>query len=163
MDLLSLIPDNITEILAKIIRFTALRSDVLHRNIKEANTPDYVPTDLPVSEFSEILNEAVVEHLRSHRLLFRDTANVTFCENGRMSVQPVADEFAKALRQANPDEYVALQLNKLLENSLNRQVTVQLLKRNRSTITNSHEPDWEATTTPHSRSTELSSRPNTTD
>jgi len=162
MDLLPLIPDNITEVLTKIIRFSTLRSVVLHRNIKEADTPGYVPTDLPVSEFAEILDEAVVEHLRSSRLLFRDTANITFCENGRMTVQPVADDMARALRQVNPDEYVALQMSKLRENSLNRQVTLQLLKRSGSEITSMHESEWQAAPAAN-RPTELSSRPNTTD
>ncbi len=162
MDLLPLIPDNITEVLTKIIRFSALRSVVLHRNIEEADTPGYVPADLPVSEFAEILDEAVVEHLRSRRLLFRDTANITFCENGRMNVQPVVDDLAHALRQVNPDEYVALQVSKLRENSLNRQVTIQLLKRSGSKITSLQESDWEAAT-PANRPTELSSRPNSTD
>ncbi|MBN2129641.1 MAG: hypothetical protein JW741_09095 [Sedimentisphaerales bacterium] len=162
MDLLSLIPDNITEILTKVIRFSALRSVVLHQNIKEADTPGYVPADLPVREFAEILEEAVVEHLRSHRLLFRDTANITFCENGRMNVRPVTDEIARTLRQANPDEYVALQRGKLRENSLNRQVTLQLLKRSCSKTTSLHEPGWEAASAAN-RPTELSSRPNMTD
>lgn len=130
MDLLSLIPDNISEVLAKIIRFTELRRGILYRNIQSADTPSYSPQDLPVLEFAEVLNGALGEHLQNRRLLFRDTPNIKFGENSEMAVRPVVDESAKALRHANRDDYLELQIGKLIENSLNRNVAEELLRQN---------------------------------
>ncbi len=128
MDALSLIPDNIGEILVKIIHFTELRRRVLHRNIYKIDSPRFTPQDLPVREFAEVLNEAVAEHLRNHRLLFRDTVSIRFGPNNTMQVEPETDAYAHALLQTNRDRYVELQVNKLLENSLNRKVAEELLR-----------------------------------
>jgi len=128
MDLLPLIPDNITEVLTKIIRFTELRETVLQRNIKQAATSGYVPRDLPVAEFADILDEAVREHLNCGCLVFRDTTCVAFYKDGRMTVQPVTDESAGELLHTDPDQYLQLQGDKLRENALNRRVSQQLLK-----------------------------------
>ena len=129
MDLLSLIPDNIAEVLVEIMRFTGLRRHVLYANIRHADTPAFVPQDMPVREFAQVLDCAVAEHLRTHRLLFRDTANVAFGLNGSARVRPVADPHAHALLQNNRDAYMELQVNKLLENALNRKVAAELLRQ----------------------------------
>jgi hypothetical protein len=162
MDLLSFIPDNITEVLVKIIRFTELREAVLRCNIKHGATFGYMPTDLPVTEFAQILNEAVSEHLRCGRLLFRDTANVVFCQDGQMSIRPVVDQAANELLQANPDAYLGLQRTKLLENSLNRKVSQQLLKHSCSAIMALCEPARKAAAACDG-APEMSSRANTKD
>jgi len=128
MDALSLIPDNLSEVLVKIIYFTELRRQVLHRNIQKVDAPRFAPQDLPVHEFAELLNEAVAEHLRNHRLLFRDTASIRFGPNNTMQIQPEPDAYAHALLRMNRDEYMELQVNKLLENSLNRKVAEELLR-----------------------------------
>lgn len=158
MNLLALIPDNITEVLTKVIRFTELREVVLHRNIEQATRSDYVPSDLPVTEFAAILNEAVAEHLRCGRLLFRDTTNVSFRPDGRMHVQPVIDEHARALLQTDPGRYFQLQGKKLRENSLNRRVSEQLLKHTGSAIAGWQEPQREAAKTTHDGAPEMSSQ-----
>ena len=129
MDLLSLIPDNITELLVRIIRFTELRRRIVHRNIHSAGSPDFEPRDMPVGEFAELLRDAVAEHMRTRRLLFRDTPNIRFGPSGEMRVRPLADAQAHALLQTNPDRYVESQLNKLLENALNRKVAEELLRQ----------------------------------
>jgi hypothetical protein len=82
---------------------------------------------MPVREFAEVLNDALAEHLRSHRLLFRDTTNITFGPNSSTRVRPVIDEDALALLPKNRDEYLELQVGKLLENALNRKVAMELL------------------------------------
>ena len=128
MDALPLIPDNIGEVLVKIIHFAELRRRVLHRNIYKIDNPRFTPQDLPVREFAELLNEAVAEHLRNHRLLFRDTASIRFGPNNTMQVQPQTDAYAQTLLRTDRDQYMELQVNKLLENCLNRKVAEELLR-----------------------------------
>jgi len=128
MDARLLIPDNVSEVLVKIIRFTELRRRILHQNLHHVDQPGFTPRDLPVREFAEVLSEAVAEHLRSHRLLFRDTATITFGPNNTMQIQPVADSRARSLLRTDRDEYMELQVNKLLENSLNRKIAQELLR-----------------------------------
>ena len=129
MDLLSLIPDNVAEVLVEILRFTELRRRLLHGNIHSVDVPGFTPQDMPVREFAEVLNDAVAEHLRNHRLLFRDTANITFGPGSSTRIRPVVDTHAHALLQKSRDEYMELQVNKLLENALNRKVAAELLRQ----------------------------------
>jgi flagellar basal body rod protein FlgB len=127
MDLLSLIPDNIAEVLVEILRFTELRRGILHGNIHNVDVPGFVPQDMPVREFAEVLNDALAEHLRNHRLLFRDTPNIAFGPHSATRIRPLIDDHAHALLQKSRDEYMELQVSKLLENALNRKVAVELL------------------------------------
>ncbi len=128
MELLSLIPDNLSELLVKIVRFTELRRDVLYENIHSTRKPGFAPRDMPMLEFVQILNGAIAEHLQHKRLLFSDTENIRFGKNGRMQITPLPDEHAKTLLQSNRDEYTEMQVAKLLENSLNRKVARELLR-----------------------------------
>jgi flagellar basal body rod protein FlgB len=128
MQLLSYIPDNLSELLVKIVRFTELRRDVLYENIHNTRTPGYTPRDMPVLEFVQALDGAIAEHLQRQRLLFCDTENIKFGKNSAMRVTPVPDASAKTLLEQNRDEYVESQVGKLLENSLNRKVARELLR-----------------------------------
>lgn len=129
MDLLSHIPDNITEVLVKILQFTDLRRGILNGNIRGMDTPGYIPRDLPILEFAELLQVAISEHLQHHRLLFWDTTDITFGDGGTMRIHPIADDHAAALLKTNPDEYLNLQITRLLENSLNGKVAQELIRR----------------------------------
>ena len=140
MDMTSFAPDNLTELLEKIVFFTTSRRTVLYRNLRESRTPGFVPEDMPVAEFAEAMNEAVAQHMTHQRLLFRDTANITFGRNGKMQLSTVADDRAQTLLQANPDEYLEHQIGKLLENSLNRAVAEDLLKIKRQPLAESNTP-----------------------
>jgi flagellar basal body rod protein FlgB len=130
MDLPPLVQDNISEVLVKIIGFTGLRRSLLHGNIHNLHTPGYVPQDLPVLEFAEVLDGAVTEHVQNHRLLFQDTLHIRFGSNGVMHIRPVIDEYAKTLLDNDPDDYLELQIDRLLENTLNRMVAEQLIGQN---------------------------------
>jgi flagellar basal body rod protein FlgB len=123
------VADNVSDVLVKIIYFTQLRRRVLHANLHQADDPGFLPQDLPVREFAEVLNTAVAEHLQHRRLLFRDTPSITFGPHNTMEVRPVADPHAQALLHTNPDEYLDLQISKLLENCLNRRVAEELLRQ----------------------------------
>ena len=162
MDLLSLIPDNISEVLLKIIQFTELRRSVLYRNIHGVNTPGYSPRDLPVVEFAEVLNAAINEHVQHHRLLFRDTANIAFGGGGAMRIHPIADEGARTLLETNRDEYLELQIDRLLENSLNQKVAEQLMQQNTGPICGSVRVDRDEVMASDMFPEDLPSPPNST-
>ncbi len=129
MNLTSLITDNITEILVKIIEFTETRQKILTRNITNIHDPGFVPKDLAVDEFSNSLNNAIDEHIRNQRLVLRDTENVKFGVSGSFEVKPLVDECGKELLEESRDEYLELQINKLSENSLNQRVAAELLRQ----------------------------------
>ncbi len=134
MNLTSLITDNITELLVKIIEFTQSRQKILTQNINNIHSPGFVPKDLAVDEFSGLLNNAIDEHTRSRRLLFCDTKNIKFGAAGRLETKPAIDKYAKELLEKNRNEYIELQINKLLENSLNQRVAAELLRQKQEMI-----------------------------
>jgi len=129
MKIASLITDNITELLVKIIEFTRTRHKILARNISDISSLGFVPKDLVADEFSDLLNSAINEHIANRRLVLRDTENVKFGIGGSFKVKPTVDKYAKDLLDENRDQYIELQKNKLLENALNQRVAAELLKQ----------------------------------
>lgn len=129
MKIASLITDNITELLVKIIEFTRTRHKILARNISDISSLGFVPKDLVADEFSDLLNSAIDEHIVHKRLVLRDTENVKFGIGGSFKVKPTVDKYAKELLDENRDKYIELQKNKLLENTINQRVAAELLKQ----------------------------------
>ena len=129
MNLTSLINDNITEILNLLIEFTQARQKLLIQNIKNSHIPGFVPKELDVKEFSNLLNFAIDEHIRTNRLVLYDTKNIKFGLDGDFNFTSVEDESSKVLIEDNVDEYFELQIKKLWENTLNQKVAVELLKQ----------------------------------
>jgi len=129
MNLQSLITDNITELLVKIIEFTQIRQKVLTRNINNLNSLGFIPKDLATEEFSKSLKNAINEHVRNHRLVLCDTENIKFGVRCSFEAKVVIDRFAEELLQENRDKYIELQIDKLLENSLNQRVAAELLRQ----------------------------------
>ena len=125
----SMIKDNISELLVKIIEFTHSRQKVITQNIKNMHEPDYVPTDLAVDEFSDSLNNAISEHARNRYLVLHDSENIKFGAEGNFEVRPTPDREAHNLLKNNPDEYLEIQIGKLLENSINQRVAAELLRQ----------------------------------
>jgi len=134
MNLTSLITDNISEILAKIIEFTQIRQTILTKNINNVHQPGFIPKDLAVHEFCELLNHAIDYHTQNQQLVLRDTENIKFGANGSFEAKPLPDKYAENLLKKNRDEYLELQINKLMENSLNQRVAAELFKQKRETI-----------------------------
>lgn len=130
MNLTSLITDNISEILIKIIEFTQARQKILAQNIINLHLPGFIPKELGVDEFSNLLNNAIDEHIRNERLVFYDTENIKFGPCGCLEVKPITDETSKLLLDENQCEYIELQINKLWENSLNQKFAAELLRQN---------------------------------
>ena len=134
MNLMSLITDNITEILIKIVKFTQTRQKILIQNIINVQNPGFVPKELDVNEFSDVLNNAIDEHVRNQRLVLRDTENIKFGASGSIELNPVIDEHGIKLLEENRDEYIERQINKLWENSLNQKLAAELLRQKQGTI-----------------------------
>ena len=132
MKLKTSITDNITDVLVKIIEFTHKRGEILTLNINNVNTFGYIPEDLAVDEFCDLLNIAVNEHIKNKRLMLCDSQNVKFGYAGSFEVTAVVDDNAQDLLQTNKGKYLEMQINKLLENSLNQRVATQLLKQKQS-------------------------------
>jgi hypothetical protein len=78
-------------------------------------------------EFVRVLNGAIAEHLQTRRLLFCDTENIKFGPNSVMEIYPQPDPHARMVLERDRDEYIELQVGKLLENSLNRKIAKELL------------------------------------
>ena len=128
------ITDNIAELLVKIIEFTQTRQKILTWNINNIDSPDFVPKDLAVDEFCDSLDYAISEHTQNQRLLLCDTENVKFGAAGSFEAKPVVDKYAKELLQEDRNEYLQLQINKLLENSLNQRVAAGLFRQKQGMI-----------------------------
>ncbi|OHB84002.1 MAG: hypothetical protein A2Z38_05765 [Planctomycetes bacterium RBG_19FT_COMBO_48_8] len=134
MNLMSLITDNITEILIKIVKFTQTRQKILIQNIINFKNPGFVPKELEVNEFSDVLNNAIDEHVRNRRLVLHDTENIKFGASGSIEVKPIVDEHGTKLLEENRDEYIMRQIRKLWENSLNQKLAAELLRQKQGTI-----------------------------
>jgi flagellar basal body rod protein FlgB len=132
MNLSPIITDNIAELLAKIFDFTERRREILMRNITEVAEPDFVPHDLDVEEFSELMMQAISEHVRSERLLLCDSETIKFGREGSFESFPVVDEQSKQLLGNDMKEYMNLQVEKLSENLLNQKIAVEFLRQKQS-------------------------------
>jgi len=134
MNLTSLITDNITEILIKIVKFTQSRQKILIQNIINIHNPGFVPKELEVDEFSNVLNNAIDEHVQNQRLVLCDTENIKFHATGDLELKTIIDERGERLLEENRDEYIEWQIDKLWENSLSQKVAAELLKQKEGTV-----------------------------
>jgi len=128
MDLSSTTTDNITEILAKIIEFTEQRHGLLTNNILGINEPDFIPKDMDVTGFADLMGEAVSEHVRSKRLMLRDNDNIKFAAGGNFKCKAVVDDHAQSVLNKDAEAYMRMQLKKLSENTTNNEVANRLLE-----------------------------------
>jgi flagellar basal body rod protein FlgB len=134
MNLMSLITDNITEILIKIVKFTQIRQKILIQNIINVQNPEFIPKELEVYEFSDVLNNAIDEHVRNQRLVLRDTENIKFGASGTIELKPIIDEHGIKLLEQNREKYIVRQINKLWENSLNQKLAAELLRQKQGLV-----------------------------
>ena len=134
MNFTLLAADNISELLNKIIEFTQIRQKTLTQNINNICRPGFVPKDMAVEEFSALLHEALDEHTHNGRLLLRDTENIKFGPCGSFKVKPIVDEYARELLEEDVEDYLELQIDKLIENSFNQRVAAELLRQRQEAI-----------------------------
>ncbi|MBN2271433.1 MAG: hypothetical protein JXN61_12515 [Sedimentisphaerales bacterium] len=128
MNLQAMVTDNISELLVKILEFTQNRQKILTLNINRMYQRGFIPMDLAVEEFSDLLNTALEEHMLHQRLVLCDTENIKFGAGGELEVKPVIDEDAFELLEECQEEYIGHQIKRLLENSLNQRVAAELLR-----------------------------------
>ena len=134
MNLTSLVTDNVAEILLRIVKFTYNRQKILIRNIINVHKPNFIPQDLHVDEFSIVVNDAIEEHVRNHRLVLCDTENIKFRDDGDVEVIPIVDDHGRRLLRENRDEYIEWQIDKLWENSLSQKVAAELLRQKEEAV-----------------------------
>jgi hypothetical protein len=134
MNLTSLIRDNITEILIKIVKFTQSRQKILIQNIINIHSPGFVPKELEVDEFSSVLNNAIDEHVQNQRLVLCDTENIKFHPAGDLELRPIVDKRGERLLEEDLDEYIEWQIDKLWENSLSQKVAAELLRQKEGAV-----------------------------
>ncbi len=135
MNLQSVVTDNITELLVKIIEFTQVRQKLLIRNINNVNTCGFEPKELSVGEFSRVMHNAINEHIANQRLVLCDTENIKFGIGSGFETKAATDKYAKTLLEESQDEYIELQTSKLMENSLNQKIAAGLLRQKQEVTT----------------------------
>ena len=121
--------DNITEVLSKILEFTERRRALITHNIMNVNTPGYEPRDLDVTEFADLMTQAISEHIHSQRLLLCDGKHIHFGQEGSFETTSIADDRAGELLATDSKAYLCYQTEKLAENLLNSHVAGDLLDR----------------------------------
>lgn len=126
--------DHIDELLMSIIKFTKKRHQLLKANLKNSTDHEYQPLDLEVEIFSEKLNGALCEYLQNKRLVWSDCETIKFGKDGDMRLESIKDLYARELLVTDHDQYVEYQVAKLLENSLNQKVAMQLLESKKTTV-----------------------------
>ncbi len=129
MDISLTASDNLTEVLEKIVEFTSRRDKVLTRNIEEFDTDGFVPKDLDVVGFADLMTMAVAEHIENDRLLLRDSDNIRFGRAGSFEAVSVVDSRAAKLLEINRKKYIEMQVNKLSENLVNKRMAMELLEQ----------------------------------
>jgi len=134
MNLTPLTTDNVTEILIKVMEFTHTRQKVLIQNIINIHNPGFVPKELEVDEFSDVINNAIDEHIRNNRLVLCDTENIKFGTSGSIELKPIVDEYGIKLLEEDRDEYIERQINKLWENALNQKLAAELLRQKQGIV-----------------------------
>ena len=128
MDISLTTSSNITEVLEKIIEFTNRRDEVLTQNIEDFDDDGFVPKDLDVTGFADLMTMAVAEHIKNDRLMLRDNDNIRFGRQGAFETTTVADDKATDLLENNRKKYIELQINKLSENLVNKRMAMELLE-----------------------------------
>ena len=127
MNIPSTTTDNISEVLAKIVDFTERRRQILASNIMNVEKSGFVPKDLDVEGFADLMAHAVSEHMHSKRLLLCDSETIKFGEGGSFEVVPVIDEEGQELFERDKEAYLHRQIDKLSENVVNNRLATELV------------------------------------
>ena len=122
------VTDNISELLLNIFQFAQARQKTLVTNIRNMDTPGFVPTDLPCRQFAHLMHIALDAHQLSDTLLLADTKYIRFLGQGRFEVKPVPDTHAKELLDTSKERYIQFEVEKIIENAVNQRFAAQLLR-----------------------------------
>ena len=122
------VTDNISELLLNIFQFAQARQKILVANIRNIDTPGFVPADLPSNEFARLMHIALDTHQLSDTLLLADTKNISFLGQGRFEVIPIPDTRAKELLHTSREKYIRFEVEKIIENAVSQRFAAQLLR-----------------------------------
>jgi hypothetical protein len=128
MDLLSLIRDNIDEILVKVIQFTYMHHNLISDNIKNCRVAGFIPRYIDVEDFAKVISAALTEHQSNNRLALCDSRTVNFLPGGNFTLEPQIDLNAVELIDSDFDAYLKLQKDRLRENTINNRTACALLE-----------------------------------
>ena len=127
MNLSLTVTDNVTELLVKILEFTERRHEVLMRNILEADDEGFIPKDLDVNGFADVMTHAMTEHIQNNRLMLCDSETLKFGSGGSFQSFEVVDERGQKFFEIDIAKYMEFQIEKLSENLLNSKIAAKLL------------------------------------
>jgi hypothetical protein len=130
----TLVADNVVELLEKIVEFTSRRHELLTENILNIVTEDYIPMDMNVEGFADIIANAVAEHIANDRIVLRDIENITFGEKGDFQCPAFVDHQSHTLLQKDVKGYLRHQIRKYSENLLNKKIASELLKQRQNVL-----------------------------
>jgi hypothetical protein len=125
---LSLIRDNIDEVLVKIIQFTHIHHKIILENINNCYSAGFVPRRVNVEDFAKVISIALAEHQRSKRLMLCDSDSVSFLPGGRLNIKLEMDTAARELFEQDFEQYLHLQRQQLKENTINNRTACALLE-----------------------------------
>ena len=137
--------DHIEELLFLVIDFTRSRRRVLMDNLHLMDVEGFVPQDLAVQEFSEQIHAAITEHMIHHRLLFQDNPHVRFDEEGRLELLCETDHHARELLDSDTQAYQRYQMQRLLENALNEEIALKMLRAYTGRVVRENTPSVDPT------------------
>ncbi len=126
--------DHIAQVLNMIIEFTEKRDKLLTLNMRNANNGQYIPEDLDVTIFADLMGQAVGEHILNNRLVFQDSESVHFGTDGTFDCESKVDVQAKKLFDEDKKRYLELQIKKLSENMINHRIANELLRQCKETV-----------------------------
>ena len=129
----TLTADNVIEVLEKIVEFTKRRHELLTDNILNVATDGYIPMDLNVDGFADVMAQAIAEHIENDRLVLRDIEDISFGENGSFNSTASVDNYSHSLLRDDVKDYLRHQIRKYSENLLNKKIAFELLKQRQNT------------------------------
>ena len=127
----SCIADNLDDILVKVISFTSLCHGIFLDNIRNIHRLGFTPKCLDAEKFADLMNRALAEHINHNRLLWSDSRTIRFGRNGDFEIEAIVDEQARELFRSDKDKYLQKQKQRLVENSVNNKIAVELLRQKR--------------------------------
>lgn len=132
----TLAADNVVEVLEKIVEFTSRRHSILTDNILNVNTKGFIPMDVNVEGFADVITQGLAEHIQSERLLLQDIQNITFGENGSFESPSAVDHEAIEYFRTDLKAYLKFEIRKYSENLLNNKIGLELLRQRQEQIQN---------------------------
>lgn len=117
----------LSELLGLIKTFACLRHHLLLKNLNHVESPGYLPQDLPVTAFAEALHVAINEYILHQRLVFCDSDEIHFGQNGSLTIKRKVDLEAQALLSNDKEAYLKLMETRIHENNLSEKATQELL------------------------------------